>query len=88
MSLKDSPSVLSIQISAAKHYLRPFGIFITGHIRQAQWVQIKAQHETYGHVVVFISLEAASAEHILASVLDAFAERIYVNREEGRRVLA
>lgn len=89
MSLKESPSVLSLAISGAKHYLRPFGIYITGHIRQAEWVQIKAQHAEFGPVVLFVSLDAANPEYILSSVLDAYAERIYVTKEEAsRRVLA
>lgn len=86
MSLKESPNVLSTQISGARHYLRPFGIYITGNVRKGEWLEIKAQHDTFGPVAVFVSLEAASAEYILTSVIQAFITRIYTLREQALHV--
>lgn len=85
MSLQESPSIVSSELSTARRYLREFGVTVNGIVKQTGSVQIKAFHPKYGAVVVFVTLAAVTAEYVLEAVMSAYIERIYV-AQEGRRV--
>lgn len=45
MSLYQSPSVLSVEIQAARRYLREFNILVVSQIRHGDLLELRAQHE-------------------------------------------
>lgn len=82
MSLQEAPSVLSKELSSARAHLKDFNITVNGIVRRGDMVEIKAWHPSRGEVEVYVSLDAATAEYILASVLETYATRLYLFRRE------
>ena len=78
MSLKESPSALSKELSTAKAILREFNITVNGTIRHRDMVEVRAWHPSRGEIRFMCLTELVSAKYVATNILCAYTDRLEV----------